>query len=285
MVTSADELKIELIAEEKYHEERIGHVERNFAALSVAMGGIARKTALMRDKGDKLTKTIRSMSCNEVGTVRTTLESLAECLGGIEDYRQTEVCVERERERGRERIVNPSIHSIIQLDRLEAKVVKPLLDYDNTCRKAKDELKSCCADRAKVVNQQRALEKTRIREPTNRKKLSQMETDLQKAKFKRIQSTKTLEDHMQGFERKRIHDLKVLFQEYINTGMIFHAKSLELHTIAHQILNNIDESEAIENYMNNVQSRKRSSIMEDQLPTSMGTPTLHRTSSEPSLVS
>lgn len=34
-------------------------MERNFAALSVSMSGIARKTALMRDKGDKLTQTLK----------------------------------------------------------------------------------------------------------------------------------------------------------------------------------------------------------------------------------
>ena len=48
-----------LIGEERYHEDRIGHIERLFSALSLSMGGIARKDALLRDKGDKLAKTVQ----------------------------------------------------------------------------------------------------------------------------------------------------------------------------------------------------------------------------------
>lgn len=79
--------------------------------------------------------------------------------------------------------------SLSQLDRLEAKVVKPLLEYDHVCKKAKvitekwirvqhnyitciqEELKACHTDREKVINQQRTLDRTRIREPTNSRKL------------------------------------------------------------------------------------------------------------------
>ena len=50
---------IRLIGEERYHEDRIGHIERLFSALSLNMGGIARKNALLRDKGDKLAKTVQ----------------------------------------------------------------------------------------------------------------------------------------------------------------------------------------------------------------------------------
>ena len=48
-----------LLAEERYHEDRILHTERNFAAIAMAMGGVARKTALLRDKGDKLARTLK----------------------------------------------------------------------------------------------------------------------------------------------------------------------------------------------------------------------------------
>ena len=53
-----------LVAEEHYHQDRVGHVERHYAFLAKNMGGIARKTALMRDKGDKLVKTLQvSLKC------------------------------------------------------------------------------------------------------------------------------------------------------------------------------------------------------------------------------
>ena len=48
-----------LVAEEHYHQDRVGHVERHYAFLAKNMGSIGRKTALMRDKGDKLVKTLQ----------------------------------------------------------------------------------------------------------------------------------------------------------------------------------------------------------------------------------
>ena len=40
-----------------------------------------------------------------------------------------------------------------------------------------DELRGCYGDRSKVINQQRSLDKTRIREPTNRRKIVSNYTD------------------------------------------------------------------------------------------------------------
>lgn len=127
------------------------------------------------------------MAVAETGNFKLSLENLSECIGALEDYRQTEVrdvpslpsylCF------------HPISLSLSQLDRLEAKVVKPLLEYDHVCKKAKvitekwirvqhnyitciqEELKACHTDREKVINQQRTLDRTRIREPTNSRKL------------------------------------------------------------------------------------------------------------------
>ena len=78
---------------------------------------------------------------------------------------------------------------------MESKVVKPLLEYENLCRKAKvclsltylppllnpemeknlplmqEELKSVKAIGEREVNKQRLLDRIRIRDPTNRKKI------------------------------------------------------------------------------------------------------------------
>ena len=40
-----------------------------------------------------------------------------------------------------------------------------------------DELRGCYGNRSKVINQQRSLDKTRIREPTNRRKIVSNYTD------------------------------------------------------------------------------------------------------------
>lgn len=59
--------------------------------LSMTMGGMARKTAMMRDKGDKLVKTIQDMAAGEYGGTKKNLGAVAECFAALEDYRQTQV--------------------------------------------------------------------------------------------------------------------------------------------------------------------------------------------------
>ena len=59
----------------------------------MTMGGMARKTALMRDKGDKLVKTVQELAAGESGSTKTHLEAVAECFAALEDYRQAQVIV------------------------------------------------------------------------------------------------------------------------------------------------------------------------------------------------
>lgn len=86
---------------------------------------------------------------------------------------------------------------------------------------------------------------------------------------------------MLGFEKKRIQDIKTILGEYIQTEMLFHAKALEIYTVAYQQLDSIDEEESIQNFQNGLQLRKRGRLMsvDDSLPIS----TITRTGSEPSL--
>lgn len=91
LITALSLLLFRLVSEEKYFEDRIGHVERNFSSLIRTMGGISRKTALMRDKGDVLVKTVQGLAAGESGSTKTHLEAVAECFAALEDYRQAQV--------------------------------------------------------------------------------------------------------------------------------------------------------------------------------------------------
>lgn len=66
-------------------------MERNFAALASDLGAMARKTARLRDKGDKIVKTLQDFSSTESGTMKKSLEGLAECLSALEDCQQLKV--------------------------------------------------------------------------------------------------------------------------------------------------------------------------------------------------
>lgn len=85
---------IRLISEEKFMEERISHVERNFSSLAKNMGGIVRRTARLRDKGDKVVKTLQDFSVTEVGGMKKHLEGLSACFSAIEDFNQLKVCTD-----------------------------------------------------------------------------------------------------------------------------------------------------------------------------------------------
>lgn len=80
-----------LVSEQKYLEDRIAHVERNFAALATELGGIARKTARLRDKGDRIVKTLQDFGSTESGTARRSMEGLSECLSALENCQQLKV--------------------------------------------------------------------------------------------------------------------------------------------------------------------------------------------------
>ena len=83
------------MSEERYLEDRIGHVERNFAALATDMGGLVRRTARLRDKGDKVVKTFQDFASNENGCMKKSLEGLADCCSMLEDCSQLKVCSHR----------------------------------------------------------------------------------------------------------------------------------------------------------------------------------------------
>lgn len=77
------------------------------------------------------------------------------------------------------------------MDRLETKVVKPLVDYEHTVRKARvgtlqhfhlsvinhchfsqqEELKAYHHDESKEVSQQKTLDRVRARDPSNKKRI------------------------------------------------------------------------------------------------------------------
>ena len=70
-------------------------MERNFAALAMDMGGLVRRTARLRDKGDKVVKTFQDFASNESGCMKKSLEGLAECCSALEDCSQFKVCIHR----------------------------------------------------------------------------------------------------------------------------------------------------------------------------------------------
>ena len=69
----------------------MSHVERNFSSLASDLGGMVRRTARLRDKGDKIVKTLQDFAVSEGGDMKKALESIADCLSALEDCNQLKV--------------------------------------------------------------------------------------------------------------------------------------------------------------------------------------------------
>ena len=104
---------LRLASEEKFLLDRVMRVEKHFASLALDMGLLIRKVAKTRNRGDAMAQTLQSHADSEEGSMKQSLCAVAECFAALEDYRQ------------------------VLVDRLEAKVHRPLLNFDGTCRKAK----------------------------------------------------------------------------------------------------------------------------------------------------
>ena len=88
-------------------------VEKHFAALALDMGLLIRKVAKTRNRSDAMAQTMQLHADSEEGSLKQSLCALSECFAALEDYRQ------------------------VLVDRLEAKVHRPLLNFGAVCRKAK----------------------------------------------------------------------------------------------------------------------------------------------------
>ncbi len=80
-----------MVSELKYLEDIVAHVERRFASLATNLGGVVRKSARLRDKGDLVVKTLLDFAGSENGQMKKSLEGVAECCSTIEDCNQLKV--------------------------------------------------------------------------------------------------------------------------------------------------------------------------------------------------
>ncbi|XP_075992625.1 CBY1 interacting BAR domain containing protein Fam92 isoform X1 [Anticarsia gemmatalis] len=208
----------------KFIQDRITNVEKNFGELCVAFGDYTRKTARLRDMGDELVKVLKDYSNNELvnKSLSTGLENLSTTLTAIEEYRNCEV------------------------QRLEAKVIGELCQYETICKHAREELKHTMNVREKELARKKVLDKARERQPFNRQQVTYAETELLKASAEMSRTAKGLSEQTEFFERRKLQQLKSLLSDFVMIEMTFHAKAVELLTVAHQQINDINDKADLE---------------------------------------
>ncbi|XP_020293349.1 protein FAM92A1-A isoform X4 [Pseudomyrmex gracilis] len=212
--------------EAKFVQDRITGVEKHFAELCTTFAAYTRKAARLRDKGDELAKIVQTYADSEVinRSMSIGLANFSATLSVIGDYRDAEV------------------------QRLDAKAIAPLSQYSTICKYARDDVKSTFAARDRELTRRRHLDKVRERNPRNRQMISQAESELMKASVEVSRLVKGLEEQIDSFERRKLHDLKSVLLDFVTVELSFHTKALELLTKAYQDVAAIDEAKDLEEF-------------------------------------
>ncbi|XP_012540161.1 protein FAM92A-A isoform X1 [Monomorium pharaonis] len=214
--------------EAKFVQDRITGVEKHFAELCTIFAAFTRKAARLRDKSDELAKIIQTYADSEIinRSLSTGLVNFSATLSVIGDYRDAEV------------------------QRLDAKVIVPLSQYATICKHAREDVKNTFAARDRELTRRRHLDKVRERNPRNRQMISQAESELTKASIEVSRVVKGLEEQIDSFERRKLHDIKSILLDFVTVELSFHTKALELLTKAYQDVAAIDEIKDIEDFQN-----------------------------------
>uniref|UniRef100_A0A2A4J9W7 BAR domain-containing protein n=1 Tax=Heliothis virescens TaxID=7102 RepID=A0A2A4J9W7_HELVI len=219
----------------KFIQDRITNVEKNFGELCVAFGDYTKKTARLRDMGDDLIKVLKDYANNEIvnKSLSSGLENLSTTLTAIEEYRNCEV------------------------QRLEAKVVGELCQYETICKHAREELKHTMNVREKELARKKVLDKARERQPFNRQQVTYAESELLKASAEMSRTAKGLSEQTEFFERRKLQQLKTLLSDFVMIEMSFHAKAVELLTVAYQQISDINDKADLENFRRKLRSPEK----------------------------
>ncbi|XP_067357346.1 CBY1-interacting BAR domain-containing protein 1 isoform X1 [Channa argus] len=201
-------------------QENITNVEKHFGEMCQMFAAYVRKTARLRDKADLLVREMGSYADTETPNLKRGMKQFADHLAKIQDYRQAEV------------------------ERLEAKVIEPLKSYGAVVKRKREDLKTTQSAREREAKQMAQLERTRQRNPSDRQIIA--ESELQRATMDATRTTRQLEETIDEFEKQKIRDIKKIFGEFVTVEMSFHAKALEVYTLAYQSIQSVDEEEDLE---------------------------------------
>lgn len=212
--------------EAKFVQDRISNVEKHFAELCTTFAAYTRKAARLRDKGDEIAKIIQTYAQSETinRSLSNGLANFSATLSVIGDYRDAKV------------------------QRFDAKIVSPLSQYATICKHARDDVKNTFTTRDKELTRKRHLDRLRERNPRNRQMISQAESELMKASVEVSRVVKGLEEQIDAFEKRKLHDLKTVLLDFIIIELSFHAKTLELLTKGYQDISEIDEVKDLEEF-------------------------------------
>ncbi|XP_062524325.1 CBY1-interacting BAR domain-containing protein 1 isoform X2 [Bombyx mori] len=166
-------------------------------------------------------------------TASTGLDNLSVTLTALEEYRNCEV------------------------QRLEAKVIGELSQYDTICKHAREEVKHAMNVRDKELARKKVLDKARERQPFNRQQVTYAESEFMKTSAEMSRSAKSLSEQTEFFEKRKLQQLKNLLSDFVTIEMAFHAKAVELLTVGYQQIDEINDKADLENFRRKLRSPEK----------------------------
>ncbi|KAF9409402.1 hypothetical protein HW555_011226 [Spodoptera exigua] len=100
--------------------------------------------------------------------------------------------------------------------------------------------------REKELARKKVLDKARERQPFNRQQVTYAESELLKASAEMSRTAKGLSEQTEFFERRKLQQLKTLLSDFVMIEMTFHAKAVELLTVAYQQISDINDKADLE---------------------------------------
>ncbi|XP_067948964.1 CBY1-interacting BAR domain-containing protein 1-A-like [Watersipora subatra] len=212
----------------KFIKDRVTHVGKSFGSLCEDFGGLARKNGKLRDKQDELCRHLMEYSeqVSYNSSSKAAVEQVSKDLACCGDYQD---CL---------------------VKRLESHVVEPLMIFDDVIKNSREEIQSAFNAYDKEQKSKKAVDTMRERNPSDRHKLNQAETELHKAQVHASRSAKALEEAIDTFEEKKLTDLKNTLGNYIRIHMSYHAKCLESLTKSYKSLAVMDPEVDLEEFRN-----------------------------------
>ncbi|CAG5891834.1 unnamed protein product [Menidia menidia] len=237
-------------------QENITGVEKHFGEMCQLFAAYVRKTARLRDKADLLVREIGVYADTETPDLKRGMKQFADHLAktrriqenitGVEKH-FGEMCqlfaayvrkTARLRDKADLLVREIGVYADTETPDLK-RGMKQFADH-----LAKEDLRTTQIARDKEAKQMAQLEKTRLRNPSDRQIIA--ESELQRATMDATRTTKQLEETIDEFERQKIQDIKKILGEFVTVEMSFHAKALEVYTLAFQSIQSVDEEADLE---------------------------------------
>ncbi|KAK6983488.1 protein FAM92A1 [Biomphalaria glabrata] len=203
----------------RFSQDRVTTVEKFYGLFCDTLGSVIRKSARLRDKGDLFAQHLKAYA--EIEQINTStklnLVTFAQNFSAVQDYRNAEV------------------------QRLEEKVLKPLILYGKICKNIKGSVRKSQNATKREDKQLEKLEKLQQKVPqANSADIAKAQLDLQKIRQDGGNSKEQLISEMDKFEKDKLTDLKSILSEYVKIEMMFHARALKYLSECYQAAQRID---------------------------------------------